>query len=325
MIIVRSPLRITLGGGGTDLPSYYRKRGGLVLTAAIDRYVYITVHKTFVPELIVRYSRLERVRKLSDLRHPIVREALRSEGLSGRRLEIVSLADIPAGTGLGSSGSFTAGLVKALWELSGRRGGPRELAEAACRIEIDRCREPIGRQDQFATAFGGLRAFEFDRGGRVRVGALRIKPAVRAALEKGLALYFTGYTRQASAILKEQDAQSRLSSAKVLDSLDAVKDIARRTRAVLEAGDLAGFARLLNAHWLNKRRRSGRISNPNIDAWYALARRNGALGGKLVGAGGGGFLMFYAADRARLSRAMARAGLDEVRFKFDHEGTKRII
>lgn len=322
MIVARSPLRITLGGGGTDLPSYYLAHGGFVLSAAIDRYVYIALHSTFVEDLIVKYSSMERVPDASQVRHPIVREALAAMGLDGKGLEIVSMADLPSGTGLGSSGSFTTALLQALHAFKHNTVSARELAEEACAIEIDRLGEPVGKQDQYIATHGGVTAFEFGRDGTVTVQPMRLADRTYADLEDGLALFFTGYSRRAGAILDEQDKRTREGAAEMIENLHVVKEIGLRSREAIATGALAEFGRLMDEHWRHKKRRSGAMSNPQIDAWYELGLANGALGGKLIGAGGGGFLMFYTEDRPRLRRAMAGASLQEVRVRFEREGTK---
>jgi D-glycero-alpha-D-manno-heptose-7-phosphate kinase len=325
VIIARSPLRISLGGGGTDLPSYYREHGGFLIAAAIDKYVYITVHQTFVPDLIVKYSKLERVETAAQVEHPIIREAMRLLGLEGKYLELTSMADIPAGTGLGSSGSFSTALLKALHTHKEDLMHPRELAEQACHIEIDVLQEPIGKQDQYIAAFGGVTSFEFLRDDRVVAHPLRLDSETLSNLEDNLLLYFTGYSRSASAILKEQDDASRRRDATMSENLHVVKELGYQSQQALEAGDLKRFAQLLTAQWERKKQRSGAMSNDRIDSWHRLALENGARGGKLIGAGGGGFLLFYADDKARLRRAMAATGLREVRFRFDFEGTKVVI
>ena len=325
MIIVRSPLRITLGGGGTDLPSYYREQGGFLIAAAIDKYVYITVHHTFVDDLIVKYSELERVATVDDLKHPIVREAFKLVELEVRSLEITSMADIPAGTGLGSSGSFTTALLKALYSYRKMLIHPRELAEQACEIEINRLREPIGKQDQYIAAFGGITCFRFNKDDSVEAWPLKIDVETLYNLEDNLLLFFTGYSRSASSILKEQDDKTRQQNTGMIQNLDYVKDLGLRSLEALEGGHLVDFGRLMHEHWEHKKQRSGGMSNPMINAWYELAMNNGAVGGKLIGAGGGGFLMFYASDKTRLRHAMTAAGMKEVRFRFDFEGTKTIV
>jgi D-glycero-alpha-D-manno-heptose-7-phosphate kinase len=325
MIIARSPLRVTLGGGGTDLPSYYEKFGGFLIAAAIDRYVYITLHETFVSDLIVKYSELERVPDATKLKHPIIREAFAMLGVDGHSLELTSMADIPSGTGLGSSGSFTTALLKALHAYKKNLVHPAELAAQACEVELDRLKEPIGKQDQYIAAYGGLTCFKFLENGKVEAWPLKVSDETRDDLEDNLLLFFTGYSRSASAILKEQDTKSKSADAGMIENLHFVKDLGLQSQRALEAGDLPEFARLMDVHWQRKKERSGGMSNPKINEWYDLAMASGALGGKLIGAGGGGFLMFYADDKSKLRHAMRQCGLKEVRFRFDFEGTKLVI
>jgi len=325
VIITRSPLRITLGGGGTDLPSYYLQHGGFLIAAAIDRYVYITIHQTFIDELIVKYSKLERVMTLDELEHPIVREALRLVDQSPRALEITSMADIPAGTGLGSSGSFTTALLKALHALKRNLIHPRELAEQACHIEIDLLKEPIGKQDQYIAAYGGITCFHFRKDGSVDAAPLKIDEEIKHNLEDSLVMFFTGYSRKAGSILKEQDDKTKKADSDMVQNLHFVKDLGLRSQSALETGDLDGFGRLMDEHWQYKKRRSGGMSNPQIDEWYELAMKSGATGGKLIGAGGGGFLLFHAKDKTKLRHIMIGAGMREVRFRFDYEGTKIVV
>jgi len=325
VIITRSPLRITLGGGGTDLPSYYREHEGFLVAAAIDKYVYITIHQTFVDQMIVKYSRLEQVPNVSQLQHPIVREAFNAVGNNGQYLEISSMADIPAGTGLGSSGSFTTSLLRALHHLHKRPINPGELAELACDIEINRLKEPVGKQDQYIAAFGGVTCFTFQRNDGVEVSPLTCSEETLHNLEENLLLFFTGYSRPASAILKEQDVRSKERDKDMINNLHFVKAIGHQSRAAFERGDLHEFGRLMHEHWDYKKRRGSAVSNAKVDEWYELGMRSGAIGGKLVGAGGGGFLMFYAEDRIRVRHAMIEAGLKEVRFRFDFEGAKVLV
>jgi D-glycero-alpha-D-manno-heptose-7-phosphate kinase len=325
MIIARSPLRITLGGGGTDLPSYYKEHGGFLVAAAIDRYVYVTVMRPFSPGIYLKYSALEHVEKVADVRHPIIREALHLQDLRTPQVEITTLADIPAGTGLGSSGSFTTALLKALYTHRRKAVHSQELAELACHIEIDRLREPIGKQDQYIAAFGGISCFTFHEDQRVDIQPLRISTGTMFDLEDNLLLFFTGFNRVAGNILRDQDSRSRAHDPDMLSNLHYVKSLGYQIRDALEAGKLVRFGELLHEHWEHKKRRSGGISNPQIDKWYSLAMKSGAVGGKLVGAGGGGFLMFYAGDRNRLRQAMCAEGLEEVRFRFDFEGTKVVM
>ena len=325
MIIARSPLRITLGGGGTDLPSYYEKFGGFLVAAAIDKYVYITLHENFTPDLIVKYSKLERVDNSACVSHPIIREAFALLGMDGRGLELTSMADIPSGTGLGSSGSFTTALLKTLHAQKKDLIHPAELAEQACDIELNRLNEPIGKQDQYIAAFGGLTCFKFLPGGKVEAWPLKVSNETRDSLEDNLLLFFTGYSRSASVILKEQDTKSMADDKSMIENLHFVKDLGLQSQVALESGNLPEFARLMDVHWQRKKQRSGGMSNPRINEWYDLAMANGALGGKLIGAGGGGFLMFYSEDKTRLRQAMRSVGLKEVRFRFDFEGTKLVI
>jgi D-glycero-alpha-D-manno-heptose-7-phosphate kinase len=321
MIMTRSPLRISLGGGGTDLPSYYREHTGFVVSAAIDKYVYVTVNKAFKPKLILKYSILETVDSVDQIEHPIIREALRLVDLQSPHLDIVSIADIPAGTGLGSSGSFTTALLRALHTLKKNLVQVQDLAEQACDIEMNILKEPVGKQDPYIASFGGITCFRFLPDDRVEVEPLRMDPEALANLEDHLLLFFTGYTRSASEVLREQDSRSKEKDSDMVANLHMVKQLGYGSKEALEQGDLKRFAELMHVHWENKKRRSGKISNPHINELYDLARRNGALGGKLIGAGGGGFLMFYSEDKARLRYAMRDTGLREVRMRFDYAGT----
>jgi D-glycero-alpha-D-manno-heptose-7-phosphate kinase len=322
MIITRSPLRITLGGGGTDLRSYYKNHGGFLIAAAIDKYVYVTVMRPFVEGIFLKYSKLEHVKQIDEVQHPIVREAMRLIGFKTPQVEITTLADIPAGTGLGSSGSFSTALLKALYAHRRQLLHPNELAELACEIEIDRLREPIGKQDQYAAAYGGVTCFTFCPDGRVTATPLKTRMSGLHELEDNLLLFFTGFSRSAGSILKDQKQRTEESDAAMLENLHYVKELGMRSREALENDDPAHFGELMHEHWEHKKRRSCGMSNPKIDEWYELARRNGAIGGKLVGAGGGGFLLFYTEESRRLRTAMTNAGLQEVRFRFDFEGTK---
>ena len=322
MIITRSPLRVTLGGGGTDLPSYYREHDGFLTAAAIDKYVYVTVMRPFTPGIFLKYSKLEHVEQASDVQHPIIREAIRMVGFRTPQVEITTLADIPAGTGLGSSGSFTTALVKALYAHRRRLLHPAELAEIACDIEINRLAEPVGKQDQYIAAYGGVTCFTFHRDGRVEAEPLRASMQTLLNLEDNLLLFFTGFSRSAGSILADQKARTERVDADMLGNLHDVKEMGIRSRLALEQGDTAFFGEIMHEQWEHKKRRSGGMSNAKIDEWYDLGRANGAIGGKLVGAGGGGFLMFYVEDHRRLRAAMANVGLEEVRFRFDFEGTK---
>ena len=323
MIIARSPLRISLGGGGTDLPSYYERNGGFLISAAIDKYVYIILNESFDEHLHIKYSKLEKVDRVDDIQHPIFREAMRMLEFSDEtRLDICSLADIPAGTGLGSSSTFTVGLLKALHEYKGDIVSTRTLAEEACEIELGRLREPIGKQDQYIAAYGGITTMEFRKDGYVWVDPLRISQETFFNLEDNLILYFTGYVHEASNLLKEQDTKSKGDDQEMLRNLDFVKDLGYRSKEALEKNDLHEFADILNVHWEYKKKRSSKMSNSRIDEWYKYAMSHGAMGGKMIGAGGGGFLMFYTEQKTQLREAMQRTGLREVRFRFENSGAK---
>ena len=325
MIIARSPLRITLGGGGTDLPSYYREHEGFLLAAAIDKYVYVNVMRPFTHGIYLKYSKLEHVELIDEVKHPIIREALRILDFSTPQVEITTLADIPSGTGLGSSGSFTTALLKALYTHRKRNLHQEELAELACQIEIDLLGEPIGKQDQYIAAIGGITCFTFHQDDKVSATPLAISMETMFDLEDNLLLFFTGVSRSAGSILKDQQIRSQNNEADMLKNLHFVKELGYRSKEALESGDMILFGELMNEHWEHKKLRSGGMSNPQIDYWYDLAMKNGAAGGKLVGAGGGGFLMFMAQDRNKLRHTMSAEGLEEVRFRFDFEGTKVVM
>lgn len=328
MIITRSPLRITLGGGGTDLPSYYNDNEGFLLSAAIDKYVYVSIIKPFTKGILLKYSKFENRKNLSEIKHPIIRETLKMLKLDPQ-IEITTLADIPAGTGLGSSGSFTTALLKALYVNMKQSLNQEELAELACHIEIDRLGEPIGKQDQYISAVGGLTSFTFHKRNKgkdkVSFKPLNIDNQTMLDLEDNLLLFFTGFSRSASNILKDQNQKSIVNNKDMLNNLHYVKDLGYKSKKALETNNLERFGQLMNEHWEVKRKRSNNMSNSKINKWYNLGIKQGAIGGKVVGAGGGGFLMFLANDKTKLRKAMTEEGLEEVRFRFDFEGTKTII
>ena len=324
MIIARSPLRISLGGGGTDLPSYYREHEGFLIAAAIDKYIYVTINRPFNEGIYLKYSEIEYVKTVDEVSHNIIREALKLENLNTPQVEISSIADLPSGTGLGSSGSFTTALLKALYAYRHRHINPEELAELACSIEIDRLQEPIRKQDQYIASVGGITCFAFHKDNSVTFAPLKISRQTFHALEDNLLLFFTGFSRSASEILKDQHVKSQKNDTDMLNNLHFVKEIGYLSKDALESGNTDKFGELMHQHWEHKKKRSGAMSNQNIDAWYETALKNGAIGGKVVGAGGGGFLMFMAHDAAKLRSAMTKSGLQEVRFKFDFEGAKVI-
>ncbi len=324
MIVARSPLRISLGGGGTDLPSYYSQHEGFLVAGAIDKHVYVMLHRRSVPQILLKYSRMEEVDQVSDIQHPVIRECLKMTGVD-TYLELASMADVPAGTGLGSSGSFTTALLKALYTANRVHLQTSDLAEKACHIEIERLKEPIGKQDQYISAFGGLTCLQISRDGTVTATPLNISQETLANLEDNLMLFYTGLSRSASDILEDQRNRTMRNDLPMIENLHFVKKVGLQSRDALEQGDLRRFAELMNSHWKCKRERSRMISNSQVDQWCELGLRNGAIGGKLVGAGGGGYLMFYSEDRVRLRHAMLQAGLSEMRFRFDFEGTKLIL
>ena len=325
MIITRSPLRISLGGGGTDLSSYYKDHGGYLIAASINKYVYVTVMKPFSPGIYLKYSEIEHVQEVGQVKHPIIREALSDFLISDPQIEITSLADIPAGTGLGSSGSFTTALLKALSAHFRGNLHPHELAEMACRIEIERLGEPIGKQDQFIAAYGGITEFTFEPDGEVQGKQLILHPDTVHDLEDNLLLFYTGKSRSAGSILSDQNTKSIKNDFEMIENLHYTKDIGKRSGDALRSGNTKLFGSLLNEHWVHKRNRSKGISSPLIDEIYETAINSGAVGGKLVGAGGGGFMMFYAENTDSVRESMAILNLEEVRFQFDFEGTKVIL
>lgn len=326
MIITRTPLRLPLGGGGTDLPPYYRRHGGHLLSAAIDKYVYILVNPRFEENIRVSYSKTEIVDSVDDIEHPVVREALRLLGL-GRGLEIVSVADLPANSGLGSSGSFTVGLLHALHGLKREHLPPQELAEEAFRIEVEILGEPAGKQDQYIAALGGICVMEIDREGAVHAESLPMSHALAQEFENTVLMFYTGMQRRASDILSGQSAAVAVGEREVTQSLDQIKALGYQVREALQQEDLASFGEIMHQHWQAKRQMSDKISGDQIDQWYATAREHGALGGKIVGAGGGGFLMLYCdnADKPQLREAMREQGLREMAYHIDFEGSKIII
>jgi len=325
MIITRSPLRVSLGGGGTDLPSYSNKYGGFLIAAAIDKYVYVTVNRPFQEEIVLKYSSIERVQKISDIEHPIIREVLRTLNPRTPQVEISSIADIHAGTGLGSSGSFTTALIKALYTHYRLSIHPRELAELACDIEIRKLGEPVGKQDQYIAAYGGVSEFTFNEDGSVLTNPLPLAVQTIHDLEDNLVLFFTGISRSASGILSDQNSKSLLNDQQMIDNLHYIKELGRRSKEALVSGNTSTFGTLMNEHWEFKKSRTSGMTNTFINDAYAQAVKSGAIGGKLVGAGGGGFLMFYADNKEKLRFSMTKLGLEEVRFKFDFEGTKVIL
>jgi D-glycero-alpha-D-manno-heptose-7-phosphate kinase len=326
MIITRTPFRVTLGGGGTDLPSFYREHGGFILAVGIDKYMFINVNTPVIDDKIrVRYTKSELVDHVDQVEHTLAREAMKAYGLK-KGVEIVSVADIPSGTGLGSSSCYLVGLLNALRALMQEPVPPHELAEEACDIELNLLKKPIGKQDQYMAAYGGLTSLTIDPDGSVLVERLPVNAELVEALESNLLLFYTHGTRDATEILARQDGATRKKDRDVVTSLAEIKDIGLEIRDELVKGNLRRFGELMDAHWQTKKRLSRGITNPQIDAWYELARRNGAIGGKISGAGGGGFLMLYCEeDKCRLRKAMRGAGLRELNFRFEFEGSKVVF
>jgi len=324
MIIVRTPLRISLGGGGTDLPSYYEQHGGFVLSAAINKYIYTTVNRSFRPGYFLKYSRNEHAERREDIQHDIFRAAVQLMDLEART-EIATIADVPAGTGMGSSGSFTVGVLHALHAHKRLHVSPDDLARLANHLEMTILGEPCGKQDHYIAAYGGLLRQIYREDGAVEVAPLDVPDATIGRLQEGLMLFFTGYSREASSLLAEQANRTVENDTAMIEGLHAVKDLGHRIDSALEAGDVDSFGAMMDEHWESKRRRSAGMSSEAINDLYGRARENGALGGKLVGAGGGGFLLFFTRDRKRLRDAMTDAGLQELPFAFDFDGSTTLL
>lgn len=319
VVYSRAPLRISLGGGGTDLPSYYQQHGGFLVAGAIDKYVYMLVHSVFQRRYRMKYSEIEEVDEVSQIRHPILRETLLRHW-RGEPVEIASIADVPAGTGMGSSGAFTVCLLKALAQARRQASTPERLAEAACQIEIEVLQEPVGKQDQYVAAHGGICAYTFHPSGRVEVEPLELRPETLDKLRDRLLLFYTGEARSASAVLSDQDKRSKSGDQAMIDNLHRTKELGCTSRKLLEEGDLTAYAELMHEHWEHKRKRSPGMANERIDALYDKARAHGAIGGKLVGAGGGGFLLVYSGAPEQTRRAMAQEHAQELPFDFEYGG-----
>ena len=326
MIVTRTPTRISLGGGGTDIRSYASRFGGLLISAAIDKYVYITINKRFEDGIRISYSDTEIVDGVDDVRHPIVRETLRFLEM-GPGLEIVSIADVPANTGLGTSGSFTVGLLNALHTFRRDSVPPSVLAEEASTILMDILDEPIGKHDQYLAAFGGVTCLEIDKNGVVKVSPGPLCEETMEELQNCVLLFYTGIKRRASDVLADESKAVSSGNGDVAGALHKVKEIGWKIRGALANGDLHSFGELLDVHWQLKKQLSRKVSSGQIDRWYELARKNGALGGKLIGAGGGGFFMFCCdnGSKPRLRKAMAGEGLREMRFGIEQEGSKVLV
>ncbi len=321
MIGTRTPFRVSFAGGGSDLKEFYSRHAGCVLSATINKYMYIFVHPYFDERIQVKYSRTELVSDAGDIHHPIVREALRKFSISG--IDINAIGDIPAGTGLGSSGAFTVGLLHALHLYAGRHPVPEALAREACAIEIDILKEPIGKQDQYAAAYGGLNLITFYPDDTVRVEPVVLSPEKHQELENNLLFFYTGGARPAREILTDQ-RRSTMSDPKTFRNIQTMTGLAHKLKVSLEAGNLQDVGAILDEGWRLKKELSPKIADDRIDYYYALACKNGADGGKLLGAGGSGFLMFYCEQPRQEKLRHALKDLKEFKFQFDKRGTKVI-
>ena len=319
-------MRISLGGGGTDLPSYYSQYGGFLVSAAINKYVYVVLNRRFEDSIRVSYSKTEIVDSVDDIEHPIVREALRMMEIDGG-LEIVSIADLPASTGLGSSSSFTVGLLNGLHALKREHVTPQQLAEEAYTIEVEILKEPIGKQDQYIGAFGGITSLDIQRDGHVHVSPVHVGDSGIHEIESNVLLFYTGIQRKASEVLEEQSQAVSDGEEQVVEAMHAIKAIGYEVKEALEAGDVTRFGELLRRHWDVKKLLSSKVSSSQIDTWYETALQNGVLGGKIMGAGGGGFFMLCCVNshKAALRHALETHGLREMRYSIDAEGSKVLV
>ncbi len=328
MIISRAPVRITLGGGGTDLPSYYTKHEGELIAAAINKYTFVTTHPRFPNDILLKYSQLEHTTTINDIKHNIFRETLKYLNIQPG-LELSSLADVPGRSGLGTSGSFTVSLLNALHTYKNEFCSQQQLAEEACHIEINLLKEPIGKQDQYISAFGGLTHLHINKKGHVTVTPLNLTTDTREELESNILIYFTGITRLASNILKEQNEKTQKNHTTTVDTLHEIKKIGQQTKKALEHGNTDKLGEYLDQHWNIKKNLSKGITNQQIDTYYKHAKKHGALGGKIMGAGGGGFYMFYhngnTKEKETFTKEMRKKGLKKMPYHFDFEGAKIIL
>jgi len=326
MIITRTPFRVTLGGGGTDLPSYYEKHGGFIFSFALNKYMFITVKRPFADHLIrLKYNISETVEKLSELKHDIARECLSKLNITDS-IDVVSMADIPAGSGLGSSSSYTVGLLNALHTMNRDYIPLHDLAEEACEIEMYRLKKPMGKQDQYLAAYGGFSVLEIDTSGNVIVRRANISNTTIEGLNRNLLSFYTGVQRKNVGILDKQNKATEQNNSKVLESLHYIKESGYKILDIIEGGNITELGPMFDEHWKYKKRLADGITNPQFDEIYKIAKKNGALGGKITGAGGGGFFLFYCEEnQSKLRKSMKDAGLQEMRFDFDYEGTKVLV
>lgn len=326
MIITRTPFRFTLGGGGTDLPSYYSKYGGFIFAAGIDKYMFINLNRPVVDDLIrVKYSKSEMVAKRDELQHEIAKAAMEMMEIDNA-IEIISMADVPAGTGLGSSSCYAVGLLNAFHSLKREYVTLQALAEEACDLEITRLGKPIGKQDQYLAAFGGLAVLEIDKDGKVSVRQAKVSEATIDDLNRNLLMFYTNTSRSADAILSEQSQGAKTEKKEVIESMHYIKELGHKILAAVESGNITDVGLMFDQHWQYKKKISNKMSSPRFDEIYDIAKRNGALGGKITGAGGGGFFVFYVEEKqGKFREKMAGLGLREMRYRFDFEGTKVLV
>jgi len=323
MMLSRAPVRFSLGGGGTDLPSYCNEHGGFLVAAAIDKYIYVAANRRFYPSVLLKYSKTEQVDRVDDIQHPLFREALRLIPVSDG-VELVSIADLPANSGLGSSSAFTVALLNALHAYRREFVASEQLAREACQIEIDILKEPIGKQDQYISAYGGITAFTFEPGGGVTVERVPMKTEVIEDLEMNLLVFYSGIERKASDVLSEQKKTITSNRDDAVQRMHRIKALGHETKRILMTGAIDQYGDLLHEHWMNKRKLASNMTDGTIDEHYEAARKAGAIGGKLMGAGGGGFFMFYVRPESRrqVYEALVARGLRPLRFRFDFDGAR---
>ncbi len=323
MIVSRAPVRFSLGGGGTDLPSYCNEHGGFLVAAAIDSYIYVAANRRFYKTILLKYSQTEQIDAVDQIQHPLFRESMRLTHV-GSAIEVVSIADLPSNSGLGSSSAFTVCLLNALHAFKREFVSTEQLAQEACRIEIDILKEPIGKQDQYISAYGGITAFTFEKGGAVHVERLPMKDEVIDDLEMNLCVFYSGIERKASEVLTQQATHIQKNKEDAVERMHRIKALGHETKRLLLHGDIDQYGELLHEHWTNKRKLATNMTDGTLDEHYEAARKAGAIGGKLMGAGGGGFFMFYVRpeSRRRLYEAMVQRGLKPLRFRFDFDGAR---
>ena len=324
MIVARSPLRLSLGGGGTDLKSYYSIEEGYLVAGAINKYVYVAIHEPFINEIILKYSEIENVKNIKEIKHDIFREGLNLYEKDVKKIEITSFADIHAGTGLGSSSTFTNSLIAALFARKNIFLNKEEIARKSCNLEIEILNEPIGKQDQYISAYGGIREFTFKKDGSVKENLIFEDCTEYKEFSDNLVLVYTGTSRSASNILKDQKEKTENLNDEMLKNLNKTKEIGRLSKRLIISKHYEEYGRLMHEHWQNKKRRSKGMSNNQIDEIYNYGLRNGGNGGKVIGAGGGGFILFQSSDTQKLKTMLKKKSLQVVDFEFTNTGTEII-